>query len=118
MSKLSNMEDTIREFFTGSGSAASTPLGVTVAIDGQKILDLLNTLLAVAPAIEKGLVSIEPFVEAIVAMIRNGGTPTDQQWGDLKSRLDEGSQALADAAAKAQAEIDSKGADVAKGSSK
>lgn len=100
MSQLTTIENAIKDFFTAGHGPTST-----ISVDANKVLDLLNYLVALAPAIEKGIVSMEPFVEAIVTMIKNGGTPSDAQWADLKTRLDEGSAAIAAAAAEAQAEL-------------
>lgn len=67
-------------------------------IDIDKVQAFIASLIAAAPAIEQGLASAEPYVVALVDMIRNGGTPTDAEWAALKARLDAGSAALQAAA--------------------
>lgn len=67
-------------------------------IDLSKIEQIVASIIAAAPAIEQGVLSAEPYVEAIVAMIQNGGAPSDKDWAALKSRLDAGSAALQAAA--------------------
>jgi len=67
-------------------------------MDISKIEQIVSSIIAAAPAIEQGILSAEPYVEAIVSMIKNGGTPTDAEWAALKERLDAGSAALQAAA--------------------
>lgn len=72
-----------------------------------KIETIVEAILAAAPAIEAGIASAAPYVQAIVTMVKTGGAPSDAQWAELQSSLDAGSQTLADAAKAAQQEIDS-----------
>lgn len=74
-------------------------------MDLAAITALVQQIVAAAPAIIDGVISIEPYVEAIVTMIENGGSPTDAQWATLQASLAAGSTALASAAATAQSEI-------------
>lgn len=75
-------------------------------MDLAQITALVQSIVAAGPAIEQGIVSIEPYVEAVVSMIKNGGNPTDEEWAALEASLQVGSQALQDAATQAQSEID------------
>jgi hypothetical protein len=67
-------------------------------MDISKIEQIVSSIIAAAPAIEAGLATAEPYVEAIVSMIQNGGAPSDEEWAALKARLDAGSAALQAAA--------------------
>lgn len=67
-------------------------------MDYVKIEQVVMAIINAAPAIEKGIVTAAPYVEAIVALIQAGGAPTDAQWTELKARLDAGSAALQNAA--------------------
>lgn len=69
-----------------------------MAIDLTKIEAIVSSIIAAAPAIEQGIITAEPYVEAIVAMIQHGGAPSDDDWTALKARLDAGSAALQAAA--------------------
>lgn len=71
----------------------------------KKIEAIVEAIVAAAPAIEQGIVSSAPYVQAIVTMIQHGGNPSDDDWAALKARLDEGSAGLADAEAAAQSEL-------------
>lgn len=83
MSGLTNIEDAMKQV-----------LGISAGIDVGKVEDLVQAIITIAPAIEKGIVDAAPYVEAIVGMIRNGGTPSDTDWAALRARLDAGSAAL------------------------
>lgn len=85
-------------------NAIATVTGGTV-LDLAKITALVQEIVSAAPAIIDGIVSIEPYVEAIVAMIANGGNPTDAQWATLQASLAAGSATLQAAASEAQSEI-------------
>lgn len=67
-------------------------------MDLTKIEAIVQSIIAAAPAIEQGIITAEPYVEAIVAMVKNGGAPSDDEWAALKARLDAGSAALQTAA--------------------
>ena len=69
-----------------------------MAIDLTKVEAIVSSIVAAAPAIEQGVLSAEPYIEAIVAMIQHGGAPSDDDWAALKARLDAGSAALQAAA--------------------
>lgn len=70
-----------------------------------QITALVEAIVSAAPAIEQGIVSITPYVQAIVTMIENGGNPSDAQWAALQSALDAGSAALAAQAKEAEGEL-------------
>lgn len=107
MSTLSSIEDTIKEHFSTDNMGLTPAAGLSIAnIDVGKILDIVNAIIAAAPAIENGIASAAPFVEAISEMIANGGKPTDAQWTALKAKLDANSSILAAAEASAQTELD------------
>lgn len=108
MSTLSSLEDTIKEHFSTDNMGLTTAAtGLSIAnIDVGKILDIVSAIIAAAPAIENGIASAAPFVEAISEMIANGGKPTDDQWTALKAKLDANSNILAQAEASAQTELD------------
>jgi len=59
---------------------------------------LVSAVVKAAPAIEAGVEEAEPYVEAIVTLVRNGGNPSDDDWTALKARLDAGSAELQAAA--------------------
>lgn len=104
MSTLSSIEGATKAFFTKGDSAIA---GLSISnIDIGKIIEIVSAIIQAAPAIENGIMSAAPFVEAISEMIANGGKPTDEQWNVLKAKLDINSTTLADAEAAAQAEID------------
>ena len=69
-----------------------------MAIDLSKVEAIVSSIIAAAPAIEQGVLSAEPYIEAIVEMIQHGGAPSDDDWAALKARLDAGSAALQAAA--------------------
>lgn len=96
MSSLSSIEDATKNFFTAGGAT----------IDLAKVIEIVNAIISAAPAIESGIASATPYVEAIAVMIKNGGQPTDDEWTALKASLDAGSAALAEAETEAQAELD------------
>ena len=103
MSVLSNMEDTIKEHF--SAGQGTLPMSGGFTVDAGQVLEVVNMIVQAAPAIEEGLVSAAPFVEALIAAISNGGLPTGDQWDALRARLDGNSTVLADAEARIQAEL-------------
>lgn len=67
-------------------------------IDIAKIVEVVEGVVAAAPAIERGVSSAAPFVLAIIELVQHGGNPTDAEWAALKARLDAGSAALQKAA--------------------
>lgn len=69
-----------------------------MAIDLSKVEQIVSAIVAAAPAIEQGVMSSAPYVEAIIELIKAGGSPTDEQWAALNARLDAGSAALDKAA--------------------
>jgi len=74
-------------------------LGLGTEVNLTRVLEVVNAIVAAAPAIEQGIASVEPYVEAIVSLVKNGGNPSDADWLALRARLDQGSAALATAAA-------------------
>lgn len=83
MSGLGSIESAMKDFF-----------GIAEGIDVGKIEAIVQAIVTIAPAIEKGLVSAAPYVEAIVMMVKSGGAPSDDDWTALQARLDAGSAAL------------------------
>lgn len=79
--------------------------GKVGTIDLAKIEAIVEAILAAAPAIEQGLASTAPYVEAIVTMVKTGGNPSDEDWATLNAALDSGSAQLAAAAQQASSEI-------------
>ena len=75
------------------------------SVDVSKVEEIVLDLIQAAPAIEAGVASAAPFVEALVTLIGHGGAPSDAEWAALRARLDAGTSALDNAAAEAQAEI-------------
>lgn len=75
---------------------AAAALGLTNAEDVGK---LLVAFIQALPAIEKGILSAEPFILAGVELIKNGGAPTDQQWAEQLERLAANSKVLEDTVA-------------------
>ncbi len=67
-------------------------------MDYAKIEEVVLAIINAAPAIEKGIVSAAPYVQAIIGLIKSGGAPSDNQWAELKARLDAGSAVLQNAA--------------------
>lgn len=103
MSELSSIESATAAFFTKGDSQT---VGLSISnIDIGKIIEIVSAIIQAAPAIEQGILSAAPFVEAISEMIANGGKPSDEQWATLKARLDVGSAALASAEAEAEGEL-------------
>ncbi len=113
MSALSSIESATAAFFTKGDSATA---GLSISnIDIGKIIEIVSAIVQAAPAIEQGIASAAPFVEAISEMIANGGKPSDEQWAALKARLDSGSAILTSAEDVAQAELDAAAAATALG---
>lgn len=75
---------------------------LAISTDGKldlgKIGELVQQIVQAAPAIQKGVITAAPFVQAIVDLYRHGGNPTEGEWAALKQRLDENSEQLAAAA--------------------
>ena len=69
-----------------------------MALDLTYIEQLVASILAAAPAIESGIADATPYIEAIAALVKNGGEPTQSDWDALHARLDAGSAALDDVA--------------------
>jgi hypothetical protein len=67
-------------------------------IDIGKIEQIVSAIIGAAPAIEQGVMTAAPYVQAIVSLIQHGGAPSDDDWTALKARLDAGSAALQTAA--------------------
>lgn len=59
---------------------------LSIADNGEVILNTVN--------------GIEPYLAEMLAVIKNGGEPTDEQWDALNARLDAGSAELAAAVKK------------------
>jgi len=71
-------------------------------MDLTKITEIVQSIVNAAPAITEGVIDISLYVNAIAMMIKNGGTPSDEQWTTLRSALDAGSTTLAAAAQDAE----------------
>lgn len=94
MSALSSMENAIKSLTSGASK-----------MNLVQIEALVQAIVAAAPAIEEGIVSIEPYVAAIVTMVQSGGAPSDAQWAALEASIASGSATLQAAADAAQQEI-------------
>jgi len=84
--------------------------GGSLTVDVGKVVTVVEALLEAAPAIEKGIATAEPFIEALVSLIKSGGNPTAQDWIALTAKLDAASAQIAEASSEAQKELDAQAA--------
>jgi hypothetical protein len=100
---ISTIENAAKHFVSGAASAVGNAVGGTAnaigPIDLVKVEQIVLDIIQAAPAIQAAEQSALPYIQAIVALIQNGGSaPTDEQWAELRGRLDAGSAALQNAA--------------------
>lgn len=79
-------------------------------VDVGKVEEIVLDIISAAPAIEKGLLTATPFVQALVEVIGHGGAPSEDEWLALRARLDAGTQVLDNAGIEAEAEVEAEAA--------
>jgi hypothetical protein len=66
-----------------------------IAATIQVASQIVSAIIKAAPIIEQGVVDAEPYVQAIVALVKNGGQPTAADWAAVNARLDAASAVIA-----------------------